>query len=286
MVSQLLKANNIPETKAAPDIATDSSDHPAWFFGTATPQLPPWRNHLHVPPGTVGNSDNRKATEFSCEHRHISDWGADPATPKPRNPGKSTARFQQSDYDAEKLTQRQTFRSTHTPGPDKVASAAGMLASAWYSVRRSCGRNGSEWIRMDQNGWFGTLRNSSKPPKLRLKTAKAGVWPYGWVLVAGIAEAENPISPTNIKPGGTNPQNVILPFINGIPQLVNWCKLGVCLSWIDITPKVDVEKCWESYEIFNLLGHQLVETTNKFEENDPETSLCEPLTVNQIHILT
>jgi hypothetical protein len=49
---------------------------------------------------------------------------------------------------------------------------------------------------------------------------------------------------------------------------------------------VDVEKCWESYEIFNLLGHQLVETTNKFEENDPETSLCEPLTVNQIHILT
>ena len=52
-------------------MATDSSD-PAWFFGTATPQLPPWRNHLHVPPGAVGNSDNRKPTEFSCEHRHIS----------------------------------------------------------------------------------------------------------------------------------------------------------------------------------------------------------------------
>ena len=79
--------------------------------------------------------------------------------PKPRNPGKSTARFQQSDYDAEKLTQRQTFRSTHTPGPDKVASAAGMLASAWYSVRRSCGRNGSEWIRTDGLALWGIPPN-------------------------------------------------------------------------------------------------------------------------------
>ena len=126
-----------------------------------------------------------------------------------------SARFQQSDIWRGKKTQRQTFRSTL-----QVPTRLLRLPACWPVLGTACA------VPVVGTDALAPLRNSSKPPRLRLKTAKAGVWPYGWVLA--MAEAENPISPTNIKPGGTNPQNVMLPFINGIPQLVNWCKLGVC----------------------------------------------------------
>ena len=165
-------------------MATDSSD-PAWFFGTATPQLPPWRNHLHVPPGAVGNSDNRKPTEFSCKHRHIS---AHSTSEKTRNqlvkgmsltfqiealtqPRQNLIEIQGNQHvldfsnliisDAEKRHKDRHFEVPTLQVPTRLLR----LPACWPVLGTACAvpvvvtdQNGSEWIRMDQNGseWIRT----------------------------------------------------------------------------------------------------------------------------------
>ena len=166
-------------------MATDSSD-PAWFFGTATPQLPPWRNHLHVPPGAVGNSDNRKPTEFSCEHRHIS---AHSTSEKTRNqlvkgmsltfqiealtqPRQNLIEIQGNQHvldfsnliisDAEKRHKDRHFEVPTLQVPTRLLR----LPACWPVLGTACAvpvvvtdQNGSEWIRTDGLALWGIPPN-------------------------------------------------------------------------------------------------------------------------------